>query len=75
MQPAYSHCNNENRLEKYRRALIELTQERAALLNAHQDVMTQLAILEKRKQHTGVMLKAMDKAILDVASYIDDQAA
>lgn len=75
MQSTGSHCNNENRLEKYRLVLIELTQERADLLHSLLLGMTQLATLEKQKQNTVIMLKAMDRAILDVASYIDEHSA
>lgn len=67
-------CNNasdrtKRLLEKCRVVLIELTEERAELLS-YQLPMSSIAT-----NHSGIMLRAIDNVILQVASYIDEHSA
>ena len=73
-------CNNtsasiEKLLEKYRMVLIELTKERAELLSNHRQLINRLPMSTIETNHSGIMLKAIDNVILQVASYIDEHSA
>lgn len=73
-------CNNtitsiESLLEKCRTVLSELTEERAELLSNHRQLINRLPMSTIETNHSGIMLKAIDNVILQVASYIDEHSA
>jgi len=73
MQSQDSNRNTESVVARCRVILNELMQEREELCRDQQT--NRLIYSEKSNQHAALMLKAMDKAILDVASYIDEYSA
>lgn len=58
-------------IDKCKTALAELTQERTELLRVKQ----QFCKSKQQSQHNAVMLKAIEKVIVDVASYIDEYSS
>ncbi|MFN8488015.1 MAG: hypothetical protein U0350_10510 [Caldilineaceae bacterium] len=73
MQSQDSSYTTEGIVARCRVILTELLQEREQLLRDQQS--NRLSSSGKNNQHTTLMLKAIDKAILDVASYIDEHSA
>lgn len=61
-----------NVVAKYRAVLVELTEEREEWLRTQQKPIDQSLLSEQQKHHNTVLLKAMDKVILQIASYIDE---
>ena len=68
MQWYEEDAKREILIDKCKTALAELTQERIELLRVKRQVCTS----RKQSQHTAVMLKAIEKVIVDVSSYIDE---
>lgn len=53
---------------------MELTEERAEMLSNHGQLINRLPMSSIATNHSGIMLKAIDKVILRVASYIDEHS-